>query len=167
MEAKSPAQKAGLQESDIILSIANKKIDSVDDYQSIAKSLAAGNPIKAKFWRDGKKKTVVLKTKVFPIDLADELASRILGIRVQDLTRKNRQRYRINAREGVMISEIKKNSYLAGIGARPGDVIRQIDDYSVENSDDFKKAIIKFRNKDSMVLLLQRGEQGYYITVTL
>jgi Do/DeqQ family serine protease len=167
VEAKSPAQKAGLQESDIILSIANKKIDSVDDYQSIAKSLAAGNPIKAKFWRDGKKKTVVLKTKVFPIDLADELASRILGIRVQDLTRKNRQRYRINAREGVMISEIKKNSYLAGIGARPGDVIRQIDDFSVENSDDFKKAIIKFRNKNSIVLLLQRGEQGYYITVTL
>jgi C-terminal processing protease CtpA/Prc len=66
-----------------------------------------------------------------------------------------------------MISEIKKNSYLAGIGARPGDVIRQIDDFSVENSDGFKKAIIKFRNKNSIVLLLQRGEQGYYITVTL
>ena len=167
VEPKSPAQKAGLQESDIILSIGNKKIDSVDDYQSVAKSLAAGNPLKAKFWRNGKKKTVVLKTKVFPTDLAGDLAYRILGIKVEDLTRKNRQRYRINAREGVMISEIKKNSYLAGIGARPGDVIRQIDDYSVENSEDFNKAIIKFRNKNSMVLLLQRGEQGYYITVTL
>jgi S1-C subfamily serine protease len=86
---------------------------------------------------------------------------------VEDLTRKNRQRYRINARKGVIISKIKKNSYLAGIGARPGDVIRQIDDYSIKASDDFKKAIIKFRNKNSMVLLLQRGEQGYYITVTL
>ena len=167
VEPRSPAQKAGLKESDIILSIANKKITSVGDYQSVAKSLAAGNPLEAKFWRNGKKKTVVLKTKVFPIDLADDLAYRILGIKVEDLTRKNRQRYRINAREGVMISEIKKNSYLAGIGARPGDVIRQIDDYSVENSEDFNKAIIKFRNKNSMVLLLQRGEQGYYITVTL
>ncbi|MGB5746094.1 MAG: Do family serine endopeptidase [Desulfobacterales bacterium] len=167
VESKSPAQKAGLQESDIILSLDNKKITSVGDYQSVAKSLAAGNPLEAKFWRNGKKKTVVLKTKVFPIDLADDLAYRILGIKVQDLTRKNRQQYRINAREGVMISEIKKNSYLDGIGARPGDVIRQIDDYSVENSEDFNKAIIKFRNKNSMVLLLQRGEQGYYITVTL
>jgi len=78
---------------------------------------------------------------VFPIALADDLAYRILGIRVEDLTRKKRRRYRIGAGNGVMISDIKKNSYLAGIGARPGDVIRQIDDYSIENSEDFKKAI--------------------------
>lgn len=167
VEPKSPAQKSGLQESDIILSLGNKKINSVGDYQSVAKSLAAGNTLEAEFLRDGKKKTVAVKTKVFPIDLADDLAYRILGIRVEDLTKKNRQQYRINAREGVMISDLKKDSYLAGIGARPGDVIRQIDDYQIENSEDFKKAIIKFRNKNSMVLLLQRGDQGYYITVTL
>jgi S1-C subfamily serine protease len=139
----------------------------VGDYQSVAKSLAAGNKLKAKFLRNGKKKTVVVKTKVFPIDLADDLAYRILGIRVEDLSGKNRNRYRIIAREGVMISEIKENSDLAGIGARPGDVIRQIDDSTIETSEDFKKAIIKFRNKNSMVLLLQRGDQGYYITVNL
>ena len=66
-----------------------------------------------------------------------------------------------------MISEIKENSGLAGIGARPGDVIRQIDDYTIENSEDYKKAVIKFRSKNSVVLLLQRGDQGYYITVNL
>ncbi len=167
VEPKSPAQKSGLQESDIILSLGNKKINSVGDYQSVAKSLAAGNTLEAEFLRDGKKKTAVVKTQVFPIDLADDLAYRILGIMVNDLTKKNRQQNRINAREGVMISDLKKDSYLAGIGARPGDVIRQIDDYQIENSEDFKKAIIKFRNKNSMVLLLQRGDQGYYITVTL
>jgi Do/DeqQ family serine protease len=167
VEPKSPAQKAGLQESDIIITLGNKKINSVGDYQSVAKSLAAGNTLEAEFLRDGKKKTVAVKTKVFPIDLADDLAYRILGIRVNDLTKKNRQQNRINAREGVMISDLNKDSYLAGIGARPGDVIRQIDDYQIENSEDFKKAIIKFRNKNSMVLLLQRGDQGYYITVTL
>ncbi len=167
VEPKSPAHKAGLQESDIILAIGSKKINSVGDYQSVAKSLEAGSTLEAKFWRSGKKKTAVIKTKVFPIALADDLAYRILGIKVDDLTKKRRQRYRISAREGVMISDIKKNSDLAGIGARPGDVIRQIDDYSIENSEDFKKAIIKFRNKNSMVLLLQRGDQGYYITVSL
>ena len=167
VEPESPAQKAGVQESDIILSIGDKKITSVGDYQSVAKSLAAGNTVEAKFWRSGKKKTVVVKTKVFPIELAGDLAYRILGIRVEDLSGKNQKRYRIIAREGVMISEIKENSDLAGIGARPGDVIRQLDDYTIENSEDFKKAVIKFRNKNSVVLLLQRGDQGYYITVTM
>jgi serine protease Do len=56
---------------------------------------------------------------------------------------------------------------LARIGAEPGDVIRQIDDFTIQNSEDFKKAIVKFRGKNSMVLLLQRGDQGYYITVNL
>ena len=167
VEPESPAQKAGLQEGDIILSMDDKKIDSVNDYQSAAKSLAAGNSLEAQFWRNGKKKTVAVKTKVFPMAMANDLAYRILGIKVEDLTKKRRQQYRIVAREGVMISDLKKDSDLAGIGARPGDVIRQIDDVTIENSEDFKKAIIKFRNKNSMVLLVQRGDQGYYITVNL
>ena len=167
VEPESPAQKAGLQEGDIVLAVGNKKVNSIGDYQSFAKGLAAGNKMKATIWSDGKQKTVTVKTRVFPVDLADDLAYRILGIKVADLTKKRRQQYRIIAREGVMISDLKKDSALAGIGARPGDVIRQVDDYTIETSEDFKKAIIKFRNKNSMVLLLQRGDQGYYITVTL
>ena len=167
VEPQSPAQKAGLKEGDIILSIDNQKMASTGDYQTISRSLAAGSKIETKILRNSNEKTVRVNTRVFPIEMADDLADRILGIQVEDLTAKNRRRHRISARIGVVISEIKKNSYLAGIGARPGDVIRQIDDYTIENSEDFKKAIIKFRNKNSMVLLLQRGEQGYYITVTL
>jgi len=167
VEPESPAQKAGLKEGDIILSIDNQKMASTGDYQTIARSLAAGNKMEAEILRNGKEKTVHVNTRVFPIEMADDLAYRILGIKVEDLSGKNRQRYRIIAREGVMISDLKKDSDLAGIGARPGDVIRQIDDYTIANSEDFKKAVIKFRNKNSMVLLLQRGDQGYYITVTL
>jgi len=167
VEPKSPAKKAGLEEGDIIFATGNKKINSVDDYESITKGLAAGDTLHAKIWRNGKKQTVTVKTNVFPLELAEDLAYRLLGIKVVDLTAKNRRSYRITAREGVVISEIKKKSYLAGIGARPGDVVRRIDDNTIQNSDDFKKTIIKFRRKHSMVLLLQRGEQGYYITITL
>jgi Do/DeqQ family serine protease len=167
VEPASPAQKAGIQEGDIILAVGGKKLNSIGDYQTVAKGLAAGNTIEARIWRDGQKQTVVVKTRVFPIGLAQDLAYGLLGIKVKDLNKKRRQQYRITARTGVMISEIKKNSDLAGIGARAGDVIRQIDDYTIKNTEDFKKAIIKSRNKNSMVLLLQRGAQGYYITVTL
>ena len=38
---------------------------------------------------------------------------------------------------------------------------------SESKGDDFKKAIVKFRRKNSVVLLLQRGDQGYYITINL
>jgi S1-C subfamily serine protease len=166
VEPKSPAKKAGMQESDIILSIDNKKINSIDDYKSVTKSIAAGDTLRAIFWRNGKTQNVVIDTKVYPLEQAEDLAFRLLGIKVEDLTKKKRKAYRIYAREGVVISKIKKNSYLYQIGAQPGDVIRQIDDYNIQTSEDFKKAVIKSRRKNSVVLLLQRGEQGYYITVT-
>jgi len=167
VEPKSPAKMAGMQESDIILFLDNKKINSVDDYKSVTKSTAAGDTLNAKLWRNGKKQNVVINTKVYPLELAEDLAFRLLGIRVEDLTKKKRKAYRIYAREGVVISKIKRNSYLDQIGAQPGDVIRQIDDYTIQTYEDFKKAVIKSRRKNTIVLLLQRGEQGYYITVTL
>ena len=167
VESKSPAEKAGLKESDIILSMNTKKINSVGQYESLVKSLAAGDSLKVHFWRNGKKKNVTLKTKLFPLELADELAFKLLGIQVEDLTTRLRRKYRIGTRQGVVISRVNKKSYLARIGAEPGDVIRQIDDVTIQREEDFKKAIIKFRRKNSVVLLLQRGDQGYYITVNL
>ena len=167
VEPQSPANKAGVQEGDIIMSIGKNKINSVGDYESVIKSLSAGDTLQAKLWRDGDKQNKAIKTRVFPLEQADNLAFRLLGIKVADLTKKIRQAYRISAREGAVISKIKKKSYLAQIGAQPGDVIRQVDDYTIQNSEDFKKAIVKFRRKNSIVLLLQRGDQGYYITVNL
>lgn len=167
VESQSPAEKAGIKESDIIFSMGNKKVNSVADYQSIAKGLSAGDTIQAKLWRNGNQKTIAVKTQLFPLELAEALALKLLGIEVDDISENLRRKYRLSAREGVMISKVNKGSYLARIGAEPGDVIRQIDDYTIQNSEDFKKAIVKFRRKHSMVLLLQRGEQGYYITVNL
>ncbi len=167
VEPKSPAKRAGVQESDIILSIDKKKIDSIEDYKSVTKSITAGESLRAMLWRNGKKQTVVIDTIVYPIEMAEDLAYRLMGIKVEDLTRRKRKAYRIYAKEGVVISKIKKDSYLDQIGAEPGDVIRQLDDFTIQTSKDFKKAIIKSRLKNSIVLLLQRGEQGYYITVTL
>jgi serine protease Do len=167
VEPRSPAREAGLKEGDIILTIGNKKIKTVRDYWSVKKTYAAGDSLKANIWRNGKTKRVAVQTRVFPIELAEDLAFRLLGIKVEDLMKKDQRYYRTPAREGVVISEIDSRSYLANIGARPGDVIRQIDDTAVKNKDDFKKAIIKYRQKKSVVLLLQRGDQGYYITVTL
>ena len=167
VESQSPAADSGLREGDIILSIGNKKITSITDYHSATKSLPAGDVLETHIWRSGKKHTLAIKTMVFPIEQADDLAFRLLGIKVKDLSAKNRRKYQTSAGKGVVISDIANSSYLARVGVRPGDVIRKIDDYDIANSEDFKKAVIKYRLKRSMVLLIQRGDQGYYITVNL
>jgi Do/DeqQ family serine protease len=167
LEPDSPASSAGLKEGDIILAIGNKKIASVQDYWSVKKTYAAGDTLKTKIWRNGKIETLAIKSRVFPLEMADDLALRLMGIRVEDLTPETREYYGIAVRQGVVITEIDGRSDLAKIGARPGDVIRQIDDTAIASKDDFKKAIVKYRQRRSVVILLQRGDQGYYITLKL
>ncbi|MBU2522365.1 MAG: Do family serine endopeptidase [Proteobacteria bacterium] len=153
----SPSYKAGIHEGDIIISMETRKILSINDYKTALRSFSAGETIKINLWRNSKKTTVSVVSAVFPSDMAGELAYQLLGIKTDNLSTK----------QGVIITEIHHQSYLYQIGARPGDVIRQIDEINIENLKDFENAIVKYRYKTYVVILLQRGDQSYYISVKL
>jgi len=167
VEKSSPANKAGIRDGDVLVSIGKREILSENDFQTAMKYYAAGQTIDINIWRGGKTQTAAVRAAVFPEDLALDLAFRLLGINVDDLSSKNRHIYKSIAKKGVLITEIHRQSYLARIGVRPGDVIRQIDDFTIAKTDDFKKAIVKRRHKPSLVILLQRGQHLYNISVKL
>ena len=166
-ETVGPARKAGIREGDIILSINTRDIASEKDFHRAMLALSAGDKIDITVWRNGKTKTVSVKTSVFPKELALDLAYDLLGISVENLSAKNRHIHKSLAKQGVLILDVNRQSFLAHIGARPGDVIRQIDDMPINNIKDFEQAIIKYRQKNSLVIVLQRGDQLYNITVKL
>jgi serine protease Do len=166
-ETSGPAFKAGIREGDIIRSIGSRKILSQSDFNTAMSNIAAGEAINISIWRDGKTKEVSVKSSSFPIELALDLANNILGITVKNLSKKNRYFYKTHTQEGVVITEINRNSYLARIGAKPGDVVRQMDELTIKNINDFKKAIVKYRKKRSLIIVLQRQDQLYNITVKL
>jgi len=166
-EKSGPAFKAGIHEGDIIRSIGSRKVLSQNDFDTAMSNISAEETIDISIWRDGKTKEVSVKSSSFPIELALDLAHNILGITVKNLSKKNRYIYKTYTQEGVVISEINRNSYLARIGAIPGDVIRQMDELTIKNINDFKKAIVKYRNKTSLIIVLQRQDQLYNITVKL
>jgi Do/DeqQ family serine protease len=167
IETTSPAHKAGIHEGDIIRSIGSRKILSQNDFNTAMSNISAGETIKITIWRDGKTKEISVKSSSFPMELALDLAKHILGVSVKNLSKKNRYIYKTYAQKGVVIAEINRHSYLAHIGARPGDVIRQMDELTIKNIDDFKKAIVKYRKKTSLVIVLQRQDQLYNITIKL
>lgn len=167
VEPDSPAAKAGIREGDIINWAHDRKIGTVTDYQILMRDLQEGKTIQVRVLREGKELTIPVTTSVFPETLALKLARRLLGVSVEDLSGRDRYSTRITAPSGVIISEIESQSELARIGVQPGDVIRRINEIDISDINDFKKAVVKYRWKTSLVVLVQRGDQGYNITVKL
>jgi len=167
VESDSPATRSGIKKEDILLAIEKRPIASISVYNQVLRDYPVDSTIHLTVLRRGKKQTVALKTRAYPEERALTLAHNLFGIKVENLTNKNRKAFRIKAKTGVMVSDVMPQAYLAKIGVEPGDVIRQMDDSNIETLDDFKKAMIRCRQKKTVVLLVQRGEQGYYISVKL
>ncbi|HAX47334.1 MAG TPA: serine protease Do, partial [Nitrospina sp.] len=45
------------------------------------------------------------------------------------------------------------------------DVIRQVNQARIKNEQDFKTAMVEAAGRDSVLLLVQRGQNGYYVTL--
>ena len=165
VDSDSPAARAGLAVGDIITGIGNRNVATVSDYTNALRDTNAGDVITIQLFRNGKSLSVSVKSTVFPEDRAPSLAYRLLGIKVAEISSNKKSRQ--SASGGVMITEIDSKSQLARIGADRGDIIRQIDDMPIQGMSDFNKSIIKSQQKPSIVILLQRSEQLYHITVKL
>ena len=165
VEAESPAADADIIEGDLLVSIGSREIGSLLEYQTVMRGYAAGDSFKIGLMRNNQKKVVALKAGVFPEDRALDLAYRLMGIRVEDINFQKQAGIKGLPAEGVVISDVAPRSQLAGIGARNGDIIRQLDEIKIRSLTDFKKTIVKYHLKSSVIVLLQRGNQGYYVSV--
>ena len=167
VETESPAATAGIDEGDIILSIDGLRITDIVAYQAKMNEISAEQTLSVEISRKGKITRISIETAIFPLDRALELASQRLGIKVTDLDEQSQLTYGIKTNTGVLIIEMSRGSHLDQLGVRPGDIIRQIDEARVETLADFKAAIIKYRHKPSVVLLIQRHGNLYYVNTTM
>jgi len=167
VDKSSPAERAGVTTGDVILAVGSRSIHSSQEYHLALKNYAAQDRIDLKIQRDRRTLTLSVKAGTFPVEMAGTLARKLFGVVVENFSFQDRFQHHSSRAGGVVITELVRQSYLAQIGARPGDVIRQIDEMTIKDLGDFKKAVIKYRTKSSVVMLLQRESQLYYITVKL
>lgn len=165
--APSPARQAGIQNGDIILSINRRPIASRADYQAILKETRTGRRLSLALWRNSKELKIDVKTTRFPESLAPDLARKNFGVTVGDITPSIQRRYGLRTKKGVVILDMDRQAYLTRVGVRPGDVIRQIDEITINSMQDYLKAVARYRHKTSLVILVQRQGQLYYLSVKI
>jgi serine protease Do len=58
VDESSPAARAGLKENDIILEVNGKKVDDIDQFQSVIGEMQPGTKVNLSIWREGATQTV-------------------------------------------------------------------------------------------------------------
>lgn len=162
--AGSPAKEKGLKRGDVITEIEKNKIKTTRDYYDYLSQYTADEILHLGFLRNGKKHQIAIKTAPFPPELALELAFDQLGFKVEELNRSLATQYGIKETEGLVIVAVKKGSQADSIGLAPGDIVRGINDLSFKTKEDFKEAVIRYRLKERITVLIQRGWRVYSIS---
>ena len=161
----SPAGKAGLKRGDIIIAIDGHEVKNKSDFRGRMASYTVSSSIRFSILRDGKVKKVRARVTAIPKSYVKEFTRHWLGLLVQENSERFARSNRLMTSKGMVVVEVVPNSASGRIGINPGDIIRQMNQKPVNNEEDYNKAVAEINNPDRILLLVQRGRQGYYVTL--
>jgi serine protease Do len=118
-----------------------------------------------KILRDGEERTVSLKVSLLQESQVSDYVQNWLGFSVDEIKQSMVRRYSLATSQGVIVMSVAPNGVSSKIGIRPGDIIRQINQVRIKNGNDFRAAMVKAAGRDTVLLLIQRGQSGYYVTL--
>ncbi len=164
-----PADRAGVKAKDIITAVDSKKVETSRELTRMIAGISVGSKIKIDIWRDGKKKT--LKVKIAKRD-EDKIASRggrnlpkedSLGIRVTQLTPEMANRFNHSEQSGVLVTRVEPDGAGDKAGVRAGDIVKEIDHADIRSVDDYKKAINKAKEGETIKMFIWRRDAGFLL----
>jgi serine protease Do len=172
VESGGPADKAGIEPLDIILSVNGAPIDTSEQLPLMIAQIKPGQTAQLEIWRDKAIKHVNVTVEEFKEKNAvasnrrgggegESAVVNRIGLSVRALSAQ--EKTQLKTRGNIVVVDAKGAAAEAGI--RNGDVILSINRESPASVEDFQKAV-----KDagrSATLLVQREDQQTIITITL
>jgi len=151
IEKNSPAEKSGLQVGDIIISVNDKPVKTVESVSNRLGLLRLGEKITLRLLR--RNKEFIIETTV---EEYDQFGPLLAGSSLDDAVTRNGRSY-------IVISAVKPGSPLDRAGLQAGDIILSANRVTVNTTDELVSAIDPEEPK--LVLLIQRGRQTDYVEI--
>jgi serine protease Do/serine protease DegQ len=151
----SPAEKAGLKLKDVILSIDNKPVTSVQDLRLLVSQIPPETEITLLMVQDGKEKNIKAKLGLLADDAVNELLN---GVEVTRLSDEQRRRLAINDRiDGLLITKVDRQSLFFD-RLTPHMVILEINRQPVNDLDAARLLLLPGRN---LLFVYNKGVYRY------
>ena len=168
----SPAEGAGFQVGDVVLSFNDHAVNRSSDLPPIVGRTRVGTKMPVEVLRNGNATTLYVVTAELPEEEAVKLAAvkepetaeaNKLGLAVIDLTAEQRQQME-SKDHGVLVTEVSDGPARSA-GIRKGDVELMLNGVKIENSADFKRLATDLPAGKAVSILVQR--QGNPIFLAL
>ena len=85
---------------------------------------------------------------------------------MQNLTPEIAKELGVKKAAGVVVTRVEPESPAAEAGIQTGDVIQEVNRKPVKNVEDFVQKVEKAKDKDSILLFIQRGQNSLFAAVT-
>jgi serine protease Do len=170
VEPGGPAEKAGIQEGDVILKFNSIAIEKRSDLPRIVGAAKPGSKATVTVWRKGAAKDIIVTIGEAEADNPSqktekkakrEKVDNYLGLSVSDLP--DAQKRKMPGGNGVVIDNVDGLSSVSGL--RPGDVILMMNNVEIKDAKQFDVMVAKLDTKKSVVLLVRRGEASQFLVI--
>jgi serine protease Do len=176
VEKGSPADKAGIEATDIITRFDGKPVESSGDLPRIVGATRPGASAQVEVWRKGAARTLSLtvgelqEERVAARDTPRErkpaeLAANRLGIVVSELSAEQKKDMRLN--QGLVVVDVRPD---ARADVRQGDVILKMvhngQHTELKTSEQFSKLLAGLDKNAVITLQVRRGENTAFVTIT-
>jgi serine protease Do len=159
----SPAEKAGLTHTDIILEVDGKAVETASELTNRISMLKPGTKVELTIWRNG------ARVKV-PVELGSRLAFtqqqaeaakttttedsvKNLGLSVQELNDELATLYKFEGQSGVVVSGVQADTPAEESGIKVGTLIKEVNRQAVTNVSEFNSAM-----KNAIARIQQQSE---------
>jgi len=166
-----PAEKAGLEQGDVIVKFDGQTVAESKDLPRIVASTPVGKNVTVSVIRDGKE--VERQVKIGEMEeesagvTAQDFSHKSLGVSVQNLTPQIARELGLKKSNGVVVTGVEPGSAAAEAMIQTGDVILEVNRKPIMNVNDFVQKIEKAKSNESLLLLIEREQNTLFVTVTL
>ena len=159
VEAKSPADKAGIKVGDVIVVVNEREVESLAQVRNEIGLLRIGSRVKLEVLRNGKSRILIASVEelVAKTVSGKSLSQKLKGAEFRE-TFEDASR---GTSAGIEIVSASSNAAAAGL--QKGDIIISVNKKRVKNFKDMRTAIKK--NPKALLLNIQREARGLFILI--
>ncbi len=175
----SPADKAGLEVSDIIVGFEDQKINNGSELKNLISNSIPGSKIKLKIFRSGRNEDIDVVLEEKSVDglssVGDTYIDKKFGLTVANISDALIKKFNIPSKnsswsdgsdlKGIVVTKILPGGIAEQAGFELGDLINRVGQKKISNINEFINEIEQYEEDKKILVLVKRGRASRFLTL--